>query len=374
MTGAFAERLKFKSFMVFIVLWELLVYYPLAHWIWGGGWLGKWGTLDFAGGIVIHTSAGIGSLIAALYLGRRKHFFDFMGEFPPSNLPLAATGGALLWIGWFGFNGGSALASGPVAVSAITSTQVGCSCGAFAWLMLSWLKEKPQSVALMNGALAGLAGITPASGYINTPASIALGFTFGIASFYSVVLMKHHLHIDDALDVSSVHGLTGMLGALGLGFFAQLRIDPLGGADGAFYGHPMQLVYQLVGILVALAWAGFWTFVLLKGLDLVTKGGIRIGDDEEEVGMDWAEHHEIAYHKLHVLDDAEKASQAEAPTYTHVDNHSANGAYQPMLDDVSLSHVAPGASASPPVNKIASAMDRMSMPSTLNYKRASPNH
>lgn len=315
MTGAFAERLKFKSYMLLVVLWEIIVYYPLAHWIWGGGWLGKWGTLDFAGGIVIHTSAGMGSLVAALYLGRRKHFFDFMGEFPPSNLPLAATGTALLWIGWFGFNGGSSLGAGHVAVSAITSTQIGCSCSAFMWLVLSWWKEKPTSVALMNGALAGLAGITPASGYINTPATILLGCVFGVASFYSIVMMKHHLHIDDALDVSSVHGLTGVLGALGLGLFAQLRIDP-SGADGAFYGHGMQFVYQLVGVLLTAAYAGFWTLLLLKFLDLV-HGGIRVTEDEEEVGVDWAEHHEIAYHKLHVLEDA---SIADEPLY-----HEQNG-------------------------------------------------
>jgi hypothetical protein len=257
----------------------------------------------------------MGSLVAALYLRRRKHFFDFMGEFPPSNLPLAATGTALLWIGWFGFNGGSSLGAGHVAVSAITSTQIGCSCSAFMWLVLSWWKEKPTSVALMNGALAGLAGITPASGYINTPATILLGCIFGVASFYSIVMMKHHLHVDDALDVSSVHGLTGVLGALGLGLFAQLRIDP-SGADGAFYGNGMQFVYQLVGVLLTAAYAGFWTLVLLKFLDII-HGGIRVTEDEEEVGVDWAEHHEIAYHKLHVLEDA---SIADEPLY-----HEQNG-------------------------------------------------
>ena len=158
--------------------------------------------------------------------------------------------------------------------------------------MLSWWKEKPQSAALMNGALAGLAGITPASGYINTPATILLGLIFGVASFFSVVLMKHHLHIDDALDVSSIHGLTGMLGSLGLGLFAQLRIDPAG-ANGAFYGNPSQLLKQFVGVLIALLYAGIWTYALLRILDVITPGGIRIGEDEEEVGMDWAEHHEV---------------------------------------------------------------------------------
>ena len=245
--------------------------------------IGNWGVLDFAGGIVIHTSAGIGSLICALYLGRRKHYFDFMGEFPPSNLPLAATGAALLWIGWFGFNGGSALASGPVAVSALISTQVGCSCGAFTWLIIGWYREKPQAAALMNGALAGLAGITPASGYVNTSATILLGVIFGAASYFSVVLMKHKLHIDDALDVSSVHGLTGVIGALAIGFFAQKSIDPAG-ADGLFYGHAMQLVYQFVGVLVTLVYAGVWTYLLLKLVDRLF--GVRVDEDAEEVGLD----------------------------------------------------------------------------------------
>lgn len=178
------------------------------------------------------------------------------------------------------------------------------------WLLLSWWKAKPQSVALMNGALAGLAGITPASGYINTPATILMGCIFGVASFFSVTLMKHHLHIDDALDVSSVHGLTGVLGALSIGFFAQLSIDPKG-ANGAFYGHSMQIVYQLVGVVFTLAYAGFLSWLLLKVVDRLV-GGLRVPEEEEEVGVDWSEHHEIAYHKLHVLDDA---SIADEPTH-----------------------------------------------------------
>jgi Amt family ammonium transporter len=173
--------------------------------------------------------------------------------------------------------------------------------------MLSWWKGKPQSTALLNGALAGLAGITPASGYVNSPASVALGLIFGAASFGAVHVMKHSWHVDDALDVSSVHGLTGVLGAIGLGLFAQLRMDPLG-ANGAFYGHPMQLVYQVCGVLLAIGWAGFWTIVLLRLLDWL-HGGVRVGEDEEEVGLDWSEHHEIAYHKLHVLDDVSVAEQ-----------------------------------------------------------------
>jgi len=367
------------------------VYYPLAHWIWGGGFLGKWGTLDFAGGIVIHASAGIGSVIVALHLGRRKHFYDFMGEFPPSNLPLAATGAALLWIGWFGFNGGSALEAGPLAVSALVSTQIGCSAGAFAFLMLSWWKGKPQATAVLNGALAGLAGITPASGYVNSPATVALGLVFGAAAFAGVHVMKHSWHVDDALDVSSVHGLTGVLGALGLGLFAQLRMDPLG-ANGAFYGHPMQLVYQLVGVLLTIAWAGFWTVVLLKFLDWL-HNGVRVGEDEEEVGLDWSEHHEIAYHKLHVLDDV---SVAEQPLYPHHEDDddspvighgsSLNAQSSSILErallhdgpvsDVPLAPTAQRGSVSGlglPSMQRSTASSRMAMPTTHTYRRSSPH-
>ena len=200
-------------------------------------------------------------------------------------------------------------------MSAISSTQIGCSCGAFMWLLLSWWKEKPQSVALMNGALAGLAGITPASGYINTSATLLMGCIFGIASFFSVGLMKHKLHIDDALDVSSVHGLTGILGSLSIGLFAQLDIDPKG-ANGAFYGHGMQMIYQLCGVLFTIVYAGVLTWALLKLVDRLV-GGLRVPEEEEDIGIDWSEHHEIAYHKLHVLEDPSLISEAEAPQQRH---------------------------------------------------------
>ncbi len=203
-------------------------------------------------------------------------------------------------MGWFGFNGGSALQAGPVAVSALISTQIGCATSAFAWLCLTWKAGKPSATGIMNGALAGLAGITPASGYISTQWSILLGFIFGIVSFYGIHLAKHKWRLDDALDVNMVHGLTGIVGSLAVGLFASEDHSGIVGANGAFYGHGMQFVYQLVGVLLAGAWAGFWTWLIIKVLTLIY-GPLRVTEREENIGLDWVEHGEVAYHKLHVL-------------------------------------------------------------------------
>ncbi|EGC31727.1 ammonium transport protein A [Dictyostelium purpureum] len=295
MTGAYAERVKFKAFIVLTIFWEILVFYPVAHWIWGGGWLSKFPVLDFAGGIVIHTSAGVSALVVALYVGKRKEFEKYGGEFPPSNLPLAVIGAALLWMGWFGFNAGSALAAGDVAASAVASTQIGGSFSAIVWIALSWLKGKPTTVSAINGIIAGLAGITPASGYINSQYSIGLGVALGLSSYYSVVLLKHKLHIDDALDVSSVHGLTGIVGALAIGFCAELSINAKG-ANGAFNGNPIQIGYQLLGVSVVGAWAALVTYGLLLAIDYTI--GVKIDENEEELGLDLVEHGEFAYHNI----------------------------------------------------------------------------
>lgn len=299
--------------------------------------------------------------MTALYLGRRHRFYDYMGEFPPSSLPLAAIGAALLWIGWGGFNGGSAFASGPVAVSAIVSTQIGCSCSAFVWLVLSWYRDKPSSIALMNGALAGLAGITPASGYINNGASIGLGFVLGVCSYFSVVIMKTKLHVDDALDVSSIHGLTGVLGALAVGLFAQLRLNP-NGADGAFYGHPEQMAYQTVGVLVVAIYAGVLTFLILKVLERFM-GDLRASEDAEIAGLDWAEHHEVAYHKLHVLADAEKEfdeeTQEENIASSHMNVHHPH--HRPNASHHQIPMQSPGVSAVSP-NGVVNAGGNMHAP------------
>jgi len=272
-----------------------LVYYPVAHWMWGGGWLDQMGALDFAGGIVIHTTAGVGAFVLSIMLGRRRDFDKYHGEFPPSNLPMAALGAALLWMGWFGFNGGSALTSGSLATSALASTQIAACTSGCVWLAASWYRSKPSSVAMINGVIAGLAGITPASGYISSQSSIVVGLVLGAASYGSCILLKHKFRIDDALDVSSVHGLTGIMGSLAIGLVSEKSLNP-NGADGAFFGNPKLLGIQLLAVVVAATWAAVWTvFIAL----LVKKTvGLRITSEEELDGLDIVEHQEYAYHDL----------------------------------------------------------------------------
>lgn len=298
-TGAYAERLRFRAHLAFIVIWEILVYYPVAHWIWGDGFMSKWPVLDFAGGIVIHTTAGTASLVTALYLGQRKNFDQFSGEFPPSNLPLAALGTALLWMGWFGFNGGSAFSAGGVAVSAVVATQVACAVSAFTWMVLSWIGHKPTSVAMMNGALAGMAGVTPASGYITLQSTMVLGVLFGLSSWAGVHLLKHRWHIDDALDVSSVHGITGLLGALAAGICATKSINPQA-EDGWLYGNAQQFGYQCAAVGIVMVYTAIITYAILIALDRVM-GPIRLTEEQEDKGCDLVDHHEAAYHDIHLL-------------------------------------------------------------------------
>src|SRR5918999_779502 len=222
-TGAFAERVKFSSFVIFIVAWSFVVYFPLAHWVWGGGWLANLGVYDFAGGIVIHTSAGLASIAAGLVFGRRKNFGPNI--MVPHNIPLAVLGASLLWIGWFGFNSGSALASGGLAANTLLVTHVGSATSAIVWLFLSWKRAgKPSTTAVINGAVSGLAGVTPAAGFITAQTSFLLGIVLGFASYYGILLIKERLKIDDALDVSSVHGITGIVGSIAIGLVATTII------------------------------------------------------------------------------------------------------------------------------------------------------
>ena len=290
-TGAFAERVKWSAFVVFIVAWSLLIYYPLAHWIWGRGWLAELGVFDFAGGIVIHTSAGLGSLAAALVLGRRKNFGpDIM---VPHNIPLAVIGATLLWMGWFGFNAGSALASGSLAANTLLVTQIAASTSALVWIALSWKRSgKPSTTAAINGAIAGLAGVTPASGFISAQSSFFLGIVLGFASYYAILLFKEHWKIDDALDVSSVHGVTGMVGALAIGIIASTLINPAG-PEGLLYGNPVQLAIQGLGIAVAAALGFGGTVVIMKMIDATI--GLKVKEDEEDIGLDITQHAERAY-------------------------------------------------------------------------------
>jgi ammonium transporter, Amt family len=291
LTGAIAERMKFSAFIIFIAVWSFLIYYPLVHWIWGGGWLGKLGVVDFAGGIVIHTSAGMGALAAALVLGRRFNYGPAI--MVPHSIPLAVLGSALLWLGWFGFNAGSALASGGVAGNTVINTHMASSVSALIWVGLSWLRTgKPSIIAAINGAIAGLAGITPASGYVSVEHAFLIGIAVGIASYLGVIFLKDRLKIDDALDVSSVHGIAGIIGSLAIGIFAASIINPMG-PNGLLYGNPSQLLIQAIGVGVAGVMGFFGTYVILKVIDVLI--GIRVSAKVEQEGLDIAEHAERAY-------------------------------------------------------------------------------
>ncbi|MGA8105808.1 MAG: ammonium transporter [Nitrososphaeraceae archaeon] len=290
-TGAFAERLKWSSFFIFIIAWSFLVYYPLAHWIWGRGWLADIGVYDFAGGIVIHTSAGLASIAAALILGRRRNFGpDIM---VPHNIPLAVLGASLLWIGWFGFNAGSALAAGSLAANTLLVTQIASVTSAIVWLFLSWRRAgKPSTTAVINGAISGLAGVTPAAGFITAQSSFFLGIVLGFASYYGILLIKEHFKIDDALDVSSVHGITGIVGSIAIGLVATTIINP-NGPNGLLYGNSIQLAIQALGVAVAAVLAFVGTIAIMKIIDATI--GLKVKDEEEEIGLDITQHAERAY-------------------------------------------------------------------------------
>ncbi len=290
-TGAFAERMKWSAFFIFVIVWSLVIYYPLAHWVWGGGWLAKIGVVDFAGGIVIHTSAGMASLAAALVLGRRKGYGPEI--MVPHNIPLAAMGGAILWLGWFGFNAGSALASGALAANTLLVTHMAASTCALVWVFLSWKRTgKPTITSAINGAISGLAGVTPASGFITDQSSFLLGIVLGFASYYGIVLLKERLKIDDALDVSSVHGITGIVGSLWIGIFASQAVNSAG-PNGWLYGNPMQLPVQALGVGVAALLGFVGTFVIMKIIDYVV--GLKVKEEEEDMGLDISQHAEAAY-------------------------------------------------------------------------------
>jgi ammonium transporter, Amt family len=290
-TGAFAERMKWSSFFIFIIAWSIFVYYPLAHWVWGRGWLADLGVFDFAGGIVIHTSAGLASIAAALVLGRRRNFGpDIM---VPHNIPLAVMGASLLWIGWFGFNAGSALASGSLAANTLLVTHIGSATSAMVWLFLSWKRAgKPSTTAVINGAISGLAGVTPAAGFITAQSSFLLGIVLGFASYYGILLIKERRKIDDALDVSSVHGITGIVGSIAIGLVATTIINPAG-PTGLLYGNSMQLAIQALGVAVAAVLAFVGTIIILKIIDKTI--GLKVQSEEEDIGLDITQHAERAY-------------------------------------------------------------------------------
>lgn len=295
-TGAFAERLRFEAFIGFVIAWSVIVYYPLARAIWGGGLLAQIGVLDFAGGIVIHTAAGIASLVSALRLGPRAGFVGSVStSLSPHNLPMAATGAGLLWAGWFGFNGGSALASGALASATLMTTHVAGAVGCVVWLLLDWCRlGRPTFVGAINGALSGLAGVTPASGYVTPAAGFSIGLLVSVGSYIGVLLFKDALRIDDALDVSSIHGVTGVMGSLLIGVYGSTAVNPAG-ADGGL----VQLGIQLIGVGVAAGWSAVGTWACMGVLSLFV--GLRADDDEETQGLDHSQHGERSYLDLQSL-------------------------------------------------------------------------
>ncbi|MFH1124496.1 MAG: ammonium transporter [Pseudomonadota bacterium] len=290
-TGAFAERVKFSAFLLFTILWATLVYNPLAHWVWGiGGWMGKMGAMDFAGGTVVHISSGISALAAALIVGKRLGY----GTIPyiPHNLPMTITGAALLWFGWFGFNAGSALAANGLAANAFVVTHIASAVAALSWLMVEWLhRGKPTTLGAASGAVAGLVAITPASGFVGPVSSLIIGGLAGMIC-YGGVLLKTKLGYDDSLEVVGIHGLGGTWGALATGLFASKAINPAG-ADGLFFGNPAQLVTQLVSVLATMVFAFVMTLIILKVVDLLV--GLRVNDEQEQRGMDITLHDETGY-------------------------------------------------------------------------------
>ena len=290
-TGAVVERIKFISLIVFSALWMTLVYSPVAHWVWGsGGWLAGLGVLDFAGGSVVHINAGVSALAMVLLLGRRRGFPGDAME--PNNIPLVVLGASLLWFGWFGFNAGSALTAGGLAASAFVTTNTAAAAAAFTWMVISWLYRRPTILGTVTGAVAGLATITPAAGYVTPLAAIPIGIAAAVVCYYAMLLIKAKLGFDDSLDVFAVHGVGGILGMLSVGVFASLAVNSAG-ADSLIAGSGTQLLKQLIGVVSVGAYAFAVTWILGK-LVAVTIG-LRVGQSEETVGLDLSQHGERAY-------------------------------------------------------------------------------
>jgi len=290
-TGAIVERIKFSALCVFSALWLTLVYAPVAHWVWGsGGWLAKLGVLDFAGGSVVHLNAGVSALALVFLLGKRRGFPQDAME--PNNIPLVVLGAGLLWFGWFGFNAGSALTAGGLAASAFVTTNTAAAAAAFTWMMLGWIYRRPTILGTVTGAVAGLATITPAAGYVSPLEAVPIGIAAAAVCYYAMSLFKMKLGFDDSLDVFAVHGVGGILGMLFVGVFASLSVNPAG-ADGLVAGSGMQLLKQLAGIGAVGAYSFCLTWVLGKLIGLIM--GLRVTPSEETVGLDLSQHGERAY-------------------------------------------------------------------------------
>ena len=290
-SGAFAERMRFAAFILFSLLWATVVYDPLAHWVWGGGWLMKLGALDFAGGTVVHISSGVSALIAALMIGPRTGYPERTS--PPHNLSLTMIGASLLWFGWFGFNAGSALSASGLAAVAFACTHTAAAMAGLGWSFIEWIhRGKPTLLGAATGAVSGLVAITPAAGYVTVPASLVIGLGASAFCYLGVNTLKPRFGYDDSLDVFGVHGLGGTWGALATGIFASKAVNPAG-ADGLLYGNPQLLGIQAIGILAATALAAIGTLVILKVVGAVTP--LRVTEEEEITGLDLSLHGEAAY-------------------------------------------------------------------------------
>ena len=289
--GSIVDRMKFSAWIVFTILWITFIYCPVAHWVWGGGWMGALGALDFAGGTVVHINAGVAGLVLALVLGKRIGYGR--EAMFPSSVTLTALGAALLWFGWFGFNAGSALAADGIAASAFLVTNTSAAIGALAWMFAEWYHtKKPTLLGIASGVVAGLVAITPAAGFVNMPAALIIGLVAGVFGFYSVAILKHRLGYDDSLDAFGVHGMCGAWGALATGLFANPAITE--GASGLFYGNPKQLWIQIVSIAATAAFTAVGTIIVIYVTRFLT-GGLRVDKESEIGGLDNSIHGERAF-------------------------------------------------------------------------------
>jgi len=291
--GGFAERMKFSAMLWFSTLWLILVYTPVCHWVWGGGWLADLGVMDFAGGIVIHINAGVAALVTALVLGKRKGFPTT--PMPPHNMPMVVTGAGMLWVGWFGFNAGSALTADGSAGMAMLVTHIGAAAGSLTWMFIEWMKfGKPSVLGIVTGMVAGLGTITPASGFVGPAGALVIGVVAGTVCFYATQYMKRVLKIDDSLDVFPVHGVGGITGSLLTGVFAASSLGGLGLADGVSITD--QVSVQALAVVVTIIWSAGFSYVILKIIDITI--GLRVTTEEEIEGLDIVLHEETGYHNL----------------------------------------------------------------------------
>ncbi len=289
--GSVVDRMKFSSWLVFTALWVTFIYCPIAHWVWGGGWMGNMGALDFAGGTVVHINAGVAGLVLALVLGKRIGYGK--EAMFPSSIALTALGAALLWFGWFGFNAGSQLAADGVAGSAFLVTNTSAAMGALAWMFAEWLVDKkPTVLGLASGIVAGLVAITPAAGFVNLPTSLIIGLVAGVLGFFFVAKVKHKLGYDDSLDAFGVHGMCGLWGALATGLFANPAVNEAG--KGLFYGNPKQLWIQIISIVATAVFSAVGTLIVIYVTKLLT-GGLRVSEETEVAGLDSSIHGERAF-------------------------------------------------------------------------------